>query len=125
MVCLPLVEICFILLVHRLQRLVNHHKGLLDLKEVVNGGTDPIKTPLGQCTMNQMRQSGTGLQGQKKMNRGGTQKVQAGLQLNLEMGGMQLICQKKTGLGQEEIWSLMKHLVVLTTPPVLNMGGVD
>lgn len=74
--------------------------------------------------MNQMRRSGPGLQEQKKMSRGEMQKALAGLRHNLEMGGTQLIYQKRTGLGQEEICCLMKHSVVLTIRHVLNMAGV-
>ena len=73
--------------------------------------------------MSQMRQSGPGLQEQKKMSRGEMRKALAGLQHNLEMAGTLLIYQKKTGLGQEEICFLMKPLVVLIILPVLNMAG--
>ena len=74
--------------------------------------------------MSQMRQSGPGLQEQKKMSRGEMRKALAGLRHNLEMAGTHLIYQKKTGLGQEEICFLMKPLVVLIILRVLNMAGV-
>jgi hypothetical protein len=74
--------------------------------------------------MSQMRQSGPGLQEQKKMSRGEMRKALAGLRHNLEMAGTQLIYQKKTGLGQEEICFLTKPLAVLIICHVLNMAGV-